>query len=74
MTTYSAVQKVTLPSNCTGENSMELNFSSHDTILKWKRMPECAVFVGARRNKHTIVAHNDSIYVFGGDNGNHMLK
>lgn len=67
-------QKVILPSICTGENSLVLNFSSHDTILQWKQMPECDVFVGARRNKHTVVAYKDAIYVFGGDNGNKMLK
>lgn len=27
-----------------------------------------------RRSKHTIVAHQEAIYVFGGDNGKNMLN
>ena len=27
-----------------------------------------------RRSKHTIVAHKEAIYVFGGDNGKNMLN
>lgn len=41
-------QKVILPSTCTGENSLVLDFSPFETILQWKRMLECDVFVGAR--------------------------
>lgn len=67
-------QKFTLPTKCPDETSLMLNFSSMDTILQWKRMPECDKFVGERRNKHTVVAYKDAIYVFGGDNGNNMLK
>lgn len=49
MTTASVKhQKVVLPSNCTGENSLVLDFSPFETILQWKRMLECDVFVGAR--------------------------
>lgn len=41
-------QKVVLPSTCTGENALVLDFSPFETILQWKRMPECDIFVGAR--------------------------
>lgn len=41
-------QKVILPSTCTGENALVLDFSPFETILQWKRMPECDIFVGAR--------------------------
>ncbi|PIK58930.1 putative leucine-zipper-like transcriptional regulator 1, partial [Apostichopus japonicus] len=40
-----------------------------ETVHRWKRMPACDEFVGARRSKHTVVAYKDAIYVFGGDNG-----
>lgn len=74
-----------------GESTLDFDFSPLETILQWKRMPECDIFVGARyydihkkmctsslnsflntifrRSKHTTVAYNDAIYVFGGDNG-----
>lgn len=41
-------QKVVLPSTCTGENSLVLDFSPFEIILQWKRMLECDIFVGAR--------------------------
>lgn len=41
-------QKVVLPSTCTGENALVLDFSPFETILQWKRMAECDIFVGAR--------------------------
>ncbi len=37
-------------------------------------MPECDIFVGAPRSKHTVVAYSDAVYVFGGDNGKSMLN
>ncbi|GFR16337.1 leucine-zipper-like transcriptional regulator 1 homolog [Trichonephila clavata] len=37
-------------------------------------MPECDEFVGARRSKHTVIAYKDAVFVFGGDNGKHMLN
>ncbi|XP_033627640.1 leucine-zipper-like transcriptional regulator 1 [Asterias rubens] len=40
-----------------------------ETVHRWRRMPDCDEFVGARRSKHTAVAYKDAIYVFGGDNG-----
>lgn len=48
MTTTMKQQKVILPSTCTGENSLTLDFSPFETILQWKRMLECDEFVGAR--------------------------
>nr|XP_054748886.1 leucine-zipper-like transcriptional regulator 1 [Lytechinus pictus] len=41
----------------------------YETVHRWRQMPECDEFVGARRSKHTVVAYNDAVYVFGGDNG-----
>ncbi|KAG5323309.1 LZTR1 regulator, partial [Pseudoatta argentina] len=55
-------------------DAMTLNFGPFETVHRWQRMPECAEFVGARRSKHTMVAYNDDIYVFGGDNGKRMLN
>jgi N-acetylneuraminic acid mutarotase len=63
-TYYSAEDCLTLDSCPREEKSM----------FKWKTMPECDEFVGARRSKHSVVAYNDSIYVFGGDNGRAMLN
>ena len=53
---------------------LTLDSSPRETIHKWKTMPECDEFVGARRSKHSVVAYNDAIYVFGGDNGRAMLN
>ncbi|XP_063220243.1 leucine-zipper-like transcriptional regulator 1 isoform X2 [Bacillus rossius redtenbacheri] len=53
---------------------LTLDFGPFETVHRWKRMPECDEFVGARRSKHTVVAYNDAIYVFGGDNGKSMLN
>ncbi len=33
-----------------------------ETVYRWRRMPECAEFVGARRSKHTVVAYKDAVY------------
>ncbi|XP_021921772.1 leucine-zipper-like transcriptional regulator 1 isoform X2 [Zootermopsis nevadensis] len=53
---------------------LTLDFGPFETVHRWKRMPECDEFVGARRSKHTVVAYEDAIYVFGGDNGKSMLN
>lgn len=53
---------------------LTLDFGPFETVHRWQRMPECDEFVGARRSKHTVVAYNDSLYVFGGDNGKNMLN
>ncbi|XP_023228319.1 leucine-zipper-like transcriptional regulator 1 [Centruroides sculpturatus] len=53
---------------------LTLDFGPFETVHRWRRMPECDEFVGARRSKHTVVAYKDAIYVFGGDNGKHMLN
>uniref|UniRef100_A0A8D2QR70 Leucine zipper like transcription regulator 1 n=1 Tax=Zosterops lateralis melanops TaxID=1220523 RepID=A0A8D2QR70_ZOSLA len=47
---------------------------SGGTVHRWRRLPPCDEFVGARRSKHTVVAYRDAIYVFGGDNGKTMLN
>ena len=44
------------------------------SVHRWRKMPECDEFVGARRSKHTMVAYDDAVYVFGGDNGVKMLN
>ncbi len=56
------------------ESCLTLEFGPSETIHRWKKMPECAEFVGARRSKHTAVAYKDAVYVFGGDNGKAMLN
>ncbi|XP_070571982.1 leucine-zipper-like transcriptional regulator 1 [Ptychodera flava] len=59
------------PENAEG---LTLDFGPFETVHRWRRMPECDEFVGARRSKHTVVAYKDAIYVFGGDNGKNMLN
>ncbi|KAK2169086.1 hypothetical protein LSH36_12g10021 [Paralvinella palmiformis] len=53
---------------------LTLDFGPFETVHRWKCMPECLEFVGARRSKHTMVAYKDALYVFGGDNGKNMLN
>ncbi|XP_045315423.1 leucine-zipper-like transcriptional regulator 1 isoform X5 [Leopardus geoffroyi] len=53
---------------------LTLNFGPFETVHRWRRLPPCDEFVGARRSKHTVVAYKDAIYVFGGDNGKTMLN
>uniref|UniRef100_A0A8C5CQQ4 Leucine zipper like post translational regulator 1 n=1 Tax=Gadus morhua TaxID=8049 RepID=A0A8C5CQQ4_GADMO len=48
---------------------LTLNFGPFEPVRRWRRLPPCDEFVGARRSKHTVVAYRDAIYVFGGDNG-----
>ena len=56
------------------EEDLTLNFGPSEPIHYWKKLSSCEEFVGYRRSKHTIVAWNDRIYVFGGDNGRRMLN
>ncbi len=56
------------------EDDLILKFGSSEPIHCWKKLSSCEEFVGYRRSKHTIVAWNDKVYVFGGDNGRHMLN
>lgn len=53
---------------------MSLKFTKKTPFNLWKKLSSCEEFVGAKRSKHTIVAWNDRIYVFGGDNGRRMLN
>ncbi|GFV26886.1 leucine-zipper-like transcriptional regulator 1 [Trichonephila clavipes] len=53
---------------------LTLDFGPFETAHRWRRMPECDEFVGARRSKHTVIAYKDAVFVFGGDNGKHMLN
>ncbi|KAJ7387099.1 Kelch motif [Desmophyllum pertusum] len=55
-------------------DTLSLDFGRFEKVNRWKGMPECDEFVGARRSKHTLVAWNDALYVFGGDNGKRMLN
>ena len=50
-------------------DSLTLDFGPFETMFRWRKMPECDEFVGARRSKHTMVAFKEAVYVFGGDNG-----
>ena len=66
-----------LPSSWSSDKNgccLTLDSGPRETLHKWKTMPECDEFVGARRSKHSVVAYNDAIYVFGGDNGRAMLN
>lgn len=56
------------------EQQLSLNFTPRTPFNLWKKLSSCEEFVGAKRSKHTIVAWNDRIYVFGGDNGRRMLN
>lgn len=57
------------------EEDLALNFGpSAQPIHCWKKLSSCEEFVGAKRSKHTIVAWNEKLYVFGGDNGRRMLN
>lgn len=56
------------------EEELSLNFGPAEPIHQWKKLSSCEEFVGAKRSKHTIVAWNDKVYVFGGDNGRRMLN
>jgi N-acetylneuraminic acid mutarotase len=56
------------------DNALTLEIGPLETVHRWRRMPECDEFVGARRSKHTVVAYKGAIYVFGGDNGKSMLN
>ena len=61
---------------CVGgqDEDMTLNFNPRESVHKWRKLSSCEEFVGTKRSKHTIVAWNDRIYVFGGDNGRRMLN
>ncbi len=56
------------------DTEMGLKFTKKTPSNLWKKLSSCEEFVGAKRSKHTIVAWNDRIYVFGGDNGRRMLN
>lgn len=56
------------------DGEMSLNFSPREPLHRWRKLSSCEEFVGTKRSKHTIVAWNDRIYVFGGDNGRRMLN
>ncbi|XP_017775634.1 PREDICTED: leucine-zipper-like transcriptional regulator 1 [Nicrophorus vespilloides] len=56
------------------DNALSLELGPFETVHRWKRMPECDEFVGARRSKHTVIPYKEAIYVFGGDNGKNMLN
>ena len=51
-----------------------MNLSLISSVHRWRKMPECDEFVGARRSKHTMVGYDKAVYVFGGDNGVKMLN
>ena len=58
-----------------GDGDLALNFGpSLQPVNFWKKLSSCEEFVGAKRSKHTIVAWNEKMYVFGGDNGRRMLN
>lgn len=56
------------------EDDLTLNFGPSEPVHSWKKLSSCEEFVGYRRSKHTIVAWNEKVYIFGGDNGRRMLN
>lgn len=62
------------PSWSDSAECLTLDFGPFETVNRWRKMPACDEFVGARRSKHTVVAYKDAVYVFGGDNGRSMLN
>ena len=58
----------------TGMDDMKLDFSPKEPQHFWKQLQSCEEFVGTKRSKHTMVAWDDRVYVFGGDNGKKMLN
>ena len=62
------------PSWSESAECLTLDFGPFETVNRWRKMPACDEFVGARRSKHTVVAYKDAVYVFGGDNGRSMLN
>jgi len=62
------------PSWSESAECLTLDFGPFETVNRWRKMPACDEFVGARRSKHTVVAYKDAVYVFGGDNGKSMLN
>ena len=53
---------------------LTLDFGPREPVNFWKKLQSCEEFVGAKRSKHTMVAWDDRLYVFGGDNGRRMLN
>ena len=62
------------PSWSESAECLTLDFGPFETVNRWRKMPACDEFVGARRSKHTVVSYKDAVYVFGGDNGRSMLN
>ena len=62
------------PSWSESAECLTLDFGPFETVHRWRKMPACDEFVGARRSKHTVIAYKDAVYVFGGDNGKSMLN
>ena len=56
------------------DRELELDFTPKEPHHCWKQLQSCEEFVGAKRSKHTMVAWDDRVYVFGGDNGKKMLN
>lgn len=53
---------------------LSLDFTPKEPHHFWKQLQSCEEFVGTKRSKHTMVAWDDRVYVFGGDNGKKMLN
>jgi hypothetical protein len=45
------------PSWSESAECLTLDFGPFETVHRWRKMPECDEFVGARRSKHTVVAY-----------------
>lgn len=69
----SGIETISLTS-ISSDEGIELDFSVKEPHHCWKQLQSCEEFVGAKRSKHTMVAWDDRVYVFGGDNGKRMLN
>ena len=49
------------PSWSDSADCLTLDFGPFETVNRWRKMPACDEFVGARRSKHTVVAYKDAV-------------
>ena len=49
------------PSWSDSADCLTLDFGPFETVSRWRKMPACDEFVGARRSKHTVVAYKDAV-------------
>jgi hypothetical protein len=60
------------PSWSESAECLTLDFGPFETVHRWRKMPECDEFVGARRSKHTVVAYKVGLAI--SDKKNHSAE